>query len=122
MLIAPKHRFRSVDGGSIADGSARDMLLQSLLAVETLELKVGAQVMLIKNLTGALVNGRIGLVTGFSGVAPQYPLVRFPACDLEDEELETEIEPTEFTVESPNGKVHAVTRKQVGYYLPQASR
>ncbi|EEB98325.1 hypothetical protein MPER_02190, partial [Moniliophthora perniciosa FA553] len=50
--------FQSKDGGQ---GS----LLSSLLAEETIELKSGAQVMLIRNVDDKLVNGVVGKVLGF---------------------------------------------------------
>lgn len=44
----------------------RDRLLANMMAPKSLELKVGAQVMLIKNMDDTLVNGSVGKVVGFS--------------------------------------------------------
>lgn len=44
----------------------RDKLLASMMAPKSLELKVGAQVMLVKNMDDTLVNGSVGKVKGFS--------------------------------------------------------
>ncbi len=47
------------------DSGSRPKLLDNLLAEERLELKVDAQVMLIKNVDEVLVNGVVGRVLGF---------------------------------------------------------
>ncbi|KAF5391863.1 hypothetical protein D9757_001833 [Collybiopsis confluens] len=52
-------RFIACDSGS------KPKLLENLLAEERLELKVDAQVMLIKNVDDVLVNGVVGRVLGF---------------------------------------------------------
>ena len=57
--------FEARDGGSIVDKVQRDRLLQNCMAPETVYLKKGAQVMLIKNMDDTLVNGSLGKVTGF---------------------------------------------------------
>ena len=57
--------FEARDGGSIVDKVQRDKLLQNCMAPETITLKKGAQVMLIKNVDESLVNGSIGRVIGF---------------------------------------------------------
>jgi len=69
-------------------------LLDSCQAPPRLELKKGAQVMLVKNITKDLVNGTVGLIIGFSnriqGNAPgtnaefsveSVPIVRFDLAD-----------------------------------------
>lgn len=48
------------------DPLIRDKLLSNMMAPKILELKKGAQVMLIKNLDDTLVNGSLGTVIGFS--------------------------------------------------------
>lgn len=58
-LPSPKILFVARDSGT------RMKLLETLLAEERLELKVDAQVMLIKNVDEVLVNGVVGRVLGF---------------------------------------------------------
>jgi ATP-dependent DNA helicase PIF1 len=57
--------FEAKDSGSVTEKSFRDKLLANCMAVETLTLKKGAQVMLIKNIDETLVNGSLGKVIGF---------------------------------------------------------
>lgn len=67
MLIALKtklHVYESRDTGA-ANGGRLTAILQNMVAQCTLEIKVGAQVMLIKNVDKDLVNGSIGKVLGF---------------------------------------------------------
>lgn len=57
--------FEARDGGSVTNKEQRDRLLQSCMVPEVVQLKKGAQVMLVKNLDDSLVNGSLGKVTGF---------------------------------------------------------
>lgn len=58
--------YAAVDtGGTVTDPKQRAQLLSSYMAVPELELRKGAQVMLIKNLDESLVNGSMGTVIGF---------------------------------------------------------
>ena len=57
--------FIAEDGGSIADKAQRDKLLANCMAPQSISLKKGAQVMLIKNIDETLVNGSIGKVIAF---------------------------------------------------------
>ncbi|OAA44744.1 DNA helicase PIF1, ATP-dependent [Metarhizium rileyi] len=57
------HRYEALDSG---DPALRDRLLTNMMAPRALELKIGAQVMLIKNLDETLVNGSLGKVIAFS--------------------------------------------------------
>ncbi|ETS73595.1 hypothetical protein PFICI_14541 [Pestalotiopsis fici W106-1] len=58
--------FAAQDSG---DPNIRDKLLENMMAPKTIDLKKGAQVMLIKNLDDTLVNGTLGKVIGFSSEA-----------------------------------------------------
>lgn len=55
--------FEARDSGDVTE--QRTKLLAVMMAVERLELKIGAQVMLIKNTDERLVNGSVGKVIGF---------------------------------------------------------
>ena len=59
-------RFEANDTG---DPNIRDKLLQNMMAPKAIDLKKGAQVMLIKNMDETLVNGSLGKVVGFSSEA-----------------------------------------------------
>ena len=55
--------FEAVDAGD--DAAVLDALRKNCAAPQTLSLKLGAQVVLIKNVDDALVNGSRGVVRGF---------------------------------------------------------
>ncbi|KAJ3499823.1 hypothetical protein NLG97_g5 [Lecanicillium saksenae] len=57
------HRFEAADTG---DPAIKEKLLANMMAPKSIDLKVNAQVMLIKNLDASLVNGSLGRVIGFS--------------------------------------------------------
>lgn len=57
--------FNAVDSGTIQDVQHREKLLSNCMAPQTIHLKKGAQVMLIKNMEDSLVNGSIGRVVAF---------------------------------------------------------
>lgn len=57
--------FPARDGGTTTDKAQRDKLLSNCMAPESIILKKGCQVMLIKNIDEGLVNGSIGRVMGF---------------------------------------------------------
>ncbi len=57
-------KFDAIDSGN-AEPSTRKALFANYIAPEALEIKKGAQVMLIKNIDGQLVNGSLGIVQSF---------------------------------------------------------
>ena len=62
-LPGKTYRFDASDSG---DPKFKDRLLQNMMAPKMIDLKVGAQVMLIKNIDEQLCNGTIGKVKQFS--------------------------------------------------------
>ena len=54
------------DGGTVTDPAQRARLLANVMAPPEIILKVGAQVMLIKNVDDSLVNGSTGKILGFT--------------------------------------------------------
>jgi ATP-dependent DNA helicase PIF1 len=64
-LVGKGYRYDAVDTGAVTDQAMRDKLLSNMMAPKTIELKKGAQVMLIKNMDDGLVNGSLGKVVAF---------------------------------------------------------
>ena len=64
-LAGKDFEFKAVDGGAISDTIQRDRLLSNCMAPQSITLKKGAQVMLIKNIDDTLVNGSVGKVIAF---------------------------------------------------------
>lgn len=58
-------KFTATDSGTIQDPQHRERLLANCMAPPVIQLKKGAQVMLIKNMEDSLVNGSIGKVVAF---------------------------------------------------------
>lgn len=65
-LSGKSYRYDAIDTGDVA---IRDKLLANMMAPPSLELKKGAQVMLIKNMDETLVNGSLGTVIKFMSEA-----------------------------------------------------
>lgn len=57
--------FEAVDSGVDVNKDIGQKYLEQLLAPKTIQLKVGAQVMMVKNIDSTLVNGSVGTVVGF---------------------------------------------------------
>lgn len=57
--------FKAVDGGSISDENQKQKMLANFMAPQLLQLRVDAQVMLIKNVDDTLVNGSTGRIVRF---------------------------------------------------------
>lgn len=90
-IKSKKYRYIAEEGGILEDATTRKNLLSTCPASQFLELKQGAQVMLIKNIDKTLVNGSQGQVVGF---ANQYTFFhdRWEDKDcLESQESENEI-------------------------------
>ncbi|QLQ79934.1 hypothetical protein HG537_0C05830 [Torulaspora globosa] len=64
-LPGKAHIFHAIDGGVLEDREMKEKLLQNFLAPKELQLKIGAQVMMIKNIDATLVNGSLGKVIDF---------------------------------------------------------
>lgn len=64
-LVGDVRLYEARDGGTITDKTMRDKLLSNCMAPESINLKKGAQVMLIKNIDESLVNGSLGKIIGF---------------------------------------------------------
>lgn len=64
-LQTPSLHFKAADVSNVPDHLQSMYNCNNLMAVEDLELKVGAQVMMIKNFDSQLVNGTLGKVVGF---------------------------------------------------------
>jgi ATP-dependent DNA helicase PIF1 len=96
-LIGKAKTFNAIDTGTITDLALREKLLANMMAPKTLDLKKGAQVMLIKNMDDGLVNGSLGKVVAFMDERTFEVYDRNPelfregvaAEDLEDVDEET---------------------------------
>ncbi|KAI0063975.1 hypothetical protein BV25DRAFT_1823461 [Artomyces pyxidatus] len=81
--------FLAKDGGTAGDDQ-RKKLLDNLMAPEKLEVTVGSQVMLIKNIDETLVNGSMGVVQRFSDPTkyaaesedPEFTVVEKPSSSV----------------------------------------
>ncbi|CCL98608.1 uncharacterized protein FIBRA_00610 [Fibroporia radiculosa] len=69
--------FTALDGGTLTDETQREKMLNNFMAPKTLTLKIGAQVMLIKNIDDTLVNGSMGKIVKFID----------PSASLEEDDI-----------------------------------
>ncbi|CUS20186.1 LAQU0S01e00936g1_1 [Lachancea quebecensis] len=84
------HTYHAIDGGDMRDQETKEKLLSNFLAPKELRLKVGAQVMMIKNIDDTLVNGSLGKIIDFidKDTYMFYERVRnYPDIDIEELEL-----------------------------------
>lgn len=115
-LPGPIRSFCAEEGGALANVEARGKLLQNCMAPQVLELKKGAQVMLIKNLDENLVNGSLGKVIGFMSETT-YSLCEHEGIDV-DSALDIDAksakdDPYGFpTLEGEDGDSESVLRKK----------
>ena len=144
-LHTEKQVYRASDGGTITNPAQRERMLANMMAPAILELKIDAQVMLIKNMDETLVNGSIGKIIRFmdptqakdEGVYPPgegegdgkqvkksatksgqlWPVVAFPQPGNYIKEVM--IVPESFKVELPNGEVQ-ISRTQLPLILAWA--
>lgn len=138
-LTTEEREYDATDGGTLAKDQ-RDKILTNFMAPEKLTLRIGAQVMLIKNMDETLVNGSMGKVVRFcqrqfygteqddvdSSGKPKgekrkpttndmfLPIVEFVLPNKT--RRETLILPETWKVEQPDGDVQ-VSRMQVGLRL-----
>jgi ATP-dependent DNA helicase PIF1 len=128
-LDTEARHFTSVDWGK---PDVRDKLLQNMMAPKILTLKVGAQVMLIKNLDENLVNGTQGTVIGFRPREmketkhprdfPKPPDIYYPEVEFHlsnGNKVTVVCEPHEWKVEFPNMETQA-SRTQIPLILAWA--
>jgi len=93
-LHGKSYKYEAMDSGTITDLTMRDKLLSNMMAPKTIEVKKGAQVMLIKNMDEGLVNGSLGKVIAFMTEAtfeiyhknPDILDEGVPLGDLEEDE------------------------------------
>ncbi|THG95259.1 hypothetical protein EW026_g6358 [Hermanssonia centrifuga] len=78
-LPGPSFKYESRDSGA-APPEKRAKLLDNMVATRLLELKIDAQVMLIKNVDESLVNGSVGKILGFYNVGVCSASVGPPAA------------------------------------------
>lgn len=114
-LPGPIIKYTATDWGHSESHLTR--IKKDCNAPEVLEVKIGAQVMLIKNLSEVLVNGSVGIITEFTDVKEgggrSYPVVSF------ENGMKLPIVPTDWSLEVPGLGLMA-SRNQVPLLLAWA--
>jgi ATP-dependent DNA helicase PIF1 len=87
-LVGKAYKYEAKDSGTITDVNIREKLLANMMAPKVMELKKGAQVMLIKNMDDGLVNGSLGKVISF--MSPEQFDIWYKDPDVFDENIATE--------------------------------
>ena len=108
-LVGKSYRYDAADTGTVTDQNMRDKLLANMMAPKTLELKKGAQVMLIKNMDEGLVNGSLGKVVAFMSevtfdIYDKNPELFGEEADPSTEEMRKSIEKPSLTARFGNSK------------------
>ncbi|KAF3918126.1 hypothetical protein ABW21_db0209777 [Orbilia brochopaga] len=83
LKTAQTETYEALDESSMLQPDQRDKLLSNCMAPRTLELRVGAQVMLVKNMDETLVNGSLGRVVAFMS-EKTYAMVQEELPGVED--------------------------------------
>ncbi|TQS36743.1 hypothetical protein Golomagni_02798 [Golovinomyces magnicellulatus] len=112
-LNGESHKYLARDGGLVKDVKIRDKLLSNMMAPKVLELKKGAQVMLIKNMDDGLVNGTIGKVRSFMSER-DFKLRGETAAGLEKLEGNSEDEMSDEELNPPSLKTISRSQGQDG--------
>lgn len=146
-LATEQHTYLATDGGHLQDEAQREKMLVNFMAAKSLILRVGAQVMLIKNTDELLVNGSVGTIkrfvdpavyqsekgdftiegkdesggTGKKKAPPAASGVVWPVVQFSTPKgtVELMVEPATWKVEHPNGEVQ-VSRTQLPLILSWA--
>jgi ATP-dependent DNA helicase PIF1 len=113
-LPGPLRQFNATDEAK--DDTNKKRLNDNSLAPQLLELKLNAQVMLLKNVDEKLVNGSLGRVIGF-GKGTGNPIVQFVTRD--GDVIERTIGVDQWTIEVPGDGIVAC-RKQIPLALAWA--
>lgn len=103
-LSTTQESYGSSDGGTIIEPNQRAKMLANLMAPTQLDLRIDAQVMLIKNLDENLVNGSMGKVMRFADPAAFDPEVGM-STDLGQNAAQAKT-----AQRKPGGKLYPVVR------------